>query len=162
MATDTEVILNALQKERDELHDKIMQVDRIIKRVKSLEYNPDQQQPVKELSNNDSKAELPLKLFSKQADIKVQILRVFDIIGKASKLGEIQKEYNQLSGNKYPIREAVRTLHKAGLLKNIREQRLTRGYLWVKTAWLENGQLAEKYKPEGFDVLYAIENIIYE
>lgn len=162
MGTDTEVILNALQKERDELHDKIMQVDRIIKRVKSLEYNPDQQQPVKELSNDTAKPEQPLVLFPKHADIKVQVLRVFDIIGKASKLGEIQKQFTQLTGNKYPIREAMRNLHKAGLLRNIREQRITRGYLWVKTAWLENEVLEDKYKPEGFDVLYKAENIIYE
>lgn len=39
MATDTEVILIALQKERDELHERIMQVDRIINRVKSIDYS---------------------------------------------------------------------------------------------------------------------------
>ena len=39
---DKEVILAALQRERDELHDKIMQVDRIIKRVKSVDYTSDE------------------------------------------------------------------------------------------------------------------------
>jgi hypothetical protein len=44
MATDKEVILSALQRERDELHDKIMQVDRIIKKVKNVDYSNDAEQ----------------------------------------------------------------------------------------------------------------------
>jgi hypothetical protein len=35
---DNEVMLTALRKEREELHQRIMQLDRIIKRIKTGEY----------------------------------------------------------------------------------------------------------------------------
>lgn len=44
---DTQVILMALQKERDELHEKIMQVDRIMSRIEGIGYTHDDiKQPV--------------------------------------------------------------------------------------------------------------------
>lgn len=41
MVTDSEIILSALQRERGELHNRIMQVDRIISRIRSIDYSPD-------------------------------------------------------------------------------------------------------------------------
>lgn len=162
MATDTEVILLALQKERDELHEKIMQVDRIIKRVKSLEYAPEQPAPAKELKADNSANNQPVKLFTNRADIRVQVLRVFDIVRQAVRLQVIQAEYTQISGNKVSIRDTVRSLQKSTLLKLMRNKHNSRGNLWVKSEWVVNGQLLDEYKPEGFDLLNRPEDLIFE
>lgn len=163
MANDLEVIVMALRKEREELHQKLMQIDRIIKRVQGQGYETIE--PVRELQgdNDQNKAlEQPSTYFPKTADIKVQVLRVFDIVGHAARLRELQDEYNKVSGNKYNIREVVRSLQAAGLLKIMKQQNAIRGSLWVKSAWVENGQLIDKYKPEGFDLLYPNTNITFE
>jgi len=44
----------------------------------------------------------------------------------------------------------------------IKEKSANRGILWVKKEWVENGQLLDEYKPEGFDLLYKGENLRYE
>jgi len=165
MANDTEVILNALQKERDALHEQIMQVDRIIKRVKSLEYSSDNSNhhtaQVKE--NKANKAiETPINIFPKSTDIKIQVLRTFDILRIASKLRDVQDEYTKVSGNKYNIRDSMRTLHASGFLKCIKIRGNNRNFLWAKSEWIENGQLADKHKPDGYDLLYKPDNLVYE
>jgi uncharacterized protein YoxC len=165
MANDTEVILNALQKERDDLHEKIMQVDRIIKRVKSLEYSTNiVNQPTAQISTEQSKPaiEQPINLFPKSADIKVQILRIFDIRQKASKMHEIQTDYSNLSNTKFNIREHLRTMFGSGLLRIIKEKDKARGFFYAKPEWIVNDVLADDYKPEGWDLIYKQENLIYE
>lgn len=161
MNTDTEVIISALRKERDELHNRLMQIDRIIDRVKSLEYDPEiVQLPVKEIADN--KDDKQFAVFANKADIRVQVLMVFDLIKQVAKLKDIQAKYSQISGNKYNIRETVRTLHKAGLLRLLKQKGTDRGFMWIKADWLVNGQLADQYKPEGFDILYKPETLIFE
>lgn len=164
MANDTEVILDALRKEREEIHQKLMQIDRIIKRVKSFEYSGDKPDNVKQLPKEAASAiETPaINLFPKSSDIKVLVLRVFDLLQIASKLKDVQEEYNRLSGNKYNIREAMRTLNRAGLIKSVRNKEASRSILWVKGEWIENSQLIDKYKPDGFDLLHKPEDLIYE
>jgi hypothetical protein len=165
MNTDADVIISALQKERDALHNQIMQIDRIIKRVKSLEYSPDGDisQP-KEISQQSTPipATQPAKSLPRKSDIKVLILRAFDILGKASTLAEIQAEFNQINGSNYNIKEVVRAMKNAGFIKIIRQKNSTRGFLWVKADWIINGQIADNYKTDGFDVLYKPENLVYE
>ena len=157
-ANDTDVLLNALRKEREQVHQKLMQIDRIIKQVKEgkhlantapLETSKEGKQPVR--------IEFPQK-----ADLKVQILRVFDLIKRASKFNDIQAEYNRLNGNPYPLRDTVRSLQQSKLLVLIKEKNATRGFLWAKSEWIDNGQLLDEYKPEGFDLLYKPDNLIYE
>lgn len=161
IATDTEVILMSLQKERDDLHERIMQVDRIIKRVKSLEYTPDKE--IKEPKQLEAKEPVsPLNLFPKTADIKVNILRAMDILNVYSRQKDIQIAYNELSGNKYSVRESMRTLNKNKVLVRIINKTTGKGFLWAKSQWIEDGLLIAKYKPEGFDLLYKPENLIFE
>jgi hypothetical protein len=161
---DKEVILAALQRERDELHDKIMQVDRIIKRVKNVDY-----------SNDDSNKQIETTIAIKQpvalskpvsvstsTDIKVQILRVFEILGKASKLSQIQDEFTKLTGSNYRIRDVVRGLKQSRILCMLKLIDSHRGILWVKRDWVRNGVLLDEYKPEGFDLFYQASNVIYE
>ena len=163
MNTDTEVILLALKKERDELHEKIMQVDRIISRVRSIDYNHDVL-PVDSTPERveDSRNEQPKAIsFPKSADIKIQVLRIFDIVGKAAPLAELQKEFTDITGNQYKIREAVRSLQINGIVKMLKFKNASRGFMWVKTEWIENNTLMDKYKTIGFDLLYKPEQLMF-
>lgn len=161
ITTDTEVILNALQKERDELHDRIMQVDRIIKRVKSLEYTQDKE--VKEPQQLENKEPIaPLNLFPKTADIKVMIVRAFDMLGKATRQRDVQLAYNDLSGNQYSVRESMKTLNRNKVLVRVVNKTTGKSFLWAKSDWIIEGQLIDKYKPEGFDLLHKSEDLIFQ
>lgn len=163
---DKEVILSALQRERDELHDKIMQVDRIIKRIKNVDYSTD--------SSNDNAKQIEAILIKKpvvlakpislstSTDIKVQILRVLELLGKASKLSQIQDEFTKLTGSNYRIRDVVRGLKQSKILLMLKLIDSHRGILWVKKDWVRNGVLLDEYKPEGFDLFYQPSNLIYE
>lgn len=159
MANDIEVIIMALRKEREELHQKIMQLDRIIKRVQDQGNGDEILLPVKPTPKAIAGDNSP---FPVTADIKVQILRVLDIVGVAAQLKTIQGEYTRLTGNKYNIREILRSLQKAGLVKIIKTANQGKGFLWVKSDWIENKQLLDKYKPEGFDVLYGTTTLLFE
>jgi hypothetical protein len=155
---DTDVMLSALKKEREQAHQRVMQLDRIIKQVKDGKYLTNSTTPD---NNKDSKQPVRIE-FPQKADLKVQILRVFDIIRKATRLNDVQAEYNRLNGNPYPLRDTIRSLQSSKLLVLIKEKTATRGFLWAKADWIENGQLLDEYKPEGFDMIYKPENLIYE
>ncbi len=158
---DEELMLAALNKERQQLHERIMQIDRIIKKIKASEYS---------FSGEVNSIDMPVTpvqpeqspVFPKNADLKVQILKVFDILGKASKLQDIQNEYNRLNEGSYPLRDTIRSLQGSKLLVMIRVKNAGRGFLWAKADWIQNGELLGEYKPEGFDLFYKPENLVYE
>jgi hypothetical protein len=158
---DEELMLAALGKERQQLHDKIMHIDRLIKKIRNGEYTTD----ANVISiDTPAIAAIPVSspIFPKNAELKIQILRVFDFIGKASKLQDIQTEYDKLNEGHYPLRDTIRSLQGSKLLVMIKLKNAARGFLWVKRDWIENGQLLPEYKPEGFDMLYKAENLIFE
>ena len=157
---DTEVILTALKKEREIAHQRVMQLDRIIKHVKEGKYSGNN------IESSDRQAEIRQPVVFNQsfktADIKIQILKVFDSIGKAVKLQVLQDEYNRLAESKYPIRDNIRSLQNSRKIVMIKEKGANRGFLWAKSEWIENGQLLDEYKPDGFDLLYKSEDLILE
>jgi hypothetical protein len=163
MATDKDVILNALQRERDELHEKIMQIDRIIGRVRKLDNTNDGLDgPVKQLAISKPQQNTPVKFLANTKDIKVLVIKVFDIVGKASSLKDLQHEYYKLTNSPYPIRETIRGLNRSKVLLMVRIKYSYRGVLWARANWVENGRLLDEYKPEGFDDLYKEDELIYE
>ena len=153
---DYEVMLSALSKERDGLHDQLMQVDRIIKKIKTGQYLASNQITTLEIIPSNAKEPVS---FSTNGNIKVQAIRVLDVIGHATKLKEINTEYTKLTGKVYNLREAVRTLHASKIVYMVKEKSLERAKYWVKREWVENGQLLDQYKPEGFDLLYKPEDL---
>ena len=162
---DTEVMLNALRKEREELHQRLLQLDRIIKRVRLGKLDNDEQAESLVTTVNAPQQQTvanSLTDFPKNADIKIQILRVFDIHRKAAKLKELQNIFNKLNDSHYNIREPLRSLQRSRIVRMIREKDSTRGFFWVKSEWVENDLLLDEYKPEGFDMLYKAENLEYE
>jgi len=155
---DAQVMLMALSKEREVLHEQLMQIDRIIKRVKTGEH----------LNNNESAITLQIEprqaqriAFPKHTDIKVVVLKAFDSLNKVASLKQVSEEYTKLSGNSYNIRDTVRGLHKAKLLWLMKEKDADRGIYWLKREWVENGNVLDEYKPEGFDLLYKADNLLF-
>ncbi len=163
---DKEVILAALQRERDELHDKIMQVDRIIKKVKNVDYSNDNSndnaKQIEAIAIKQPAAPAKVISLSTSTDVKVQVLRVFELLGKASKLSQIQDEFTRLTGSNYRVRDVVRGLKQSKILLMLKLIDSHRGILWVKKDWVRNGVLLDEYKPEGFDLFYQPANVIYE
>ncbi len=157
MMQDHEVMLIALSKERDLLHEQLMQVDRIIKKIKTGEYLAPTEAitmditPVKHIEQSNS--------FPVQANIKIQVLMIFDQLGQAAKLKDVQTAYTRHTGKNFNLRESMRSLHNSKLLYNVKEKDANRSILWVKSEWIDNGQLLDKFKPEGFDLLYKADNI---
>jgi hypothetical protein len=157
--TDLQVMLNALHKEREDLHNQLMQIDRIIKRMKATNYIEDE----RETTSIEVEEHLTIAPISHGPDrTKITILKVFDIVGQACRLRHLQDEYNKIAGNKFNIREGVRGLQRQGLVKMIRDKDGSRGIYWIKKEWIENGKLIGIYKPEGFDWLYEPDNIVFE
>ena len=166
LLSDKDVMIMALQKERDNLHERIMQVDRIMSRIRNIDYNmenldtslvPLDKPNVPVNISNDNKE----IVFPTSADIKIQVLRIFDIVGQAAELSKLQAEYTSITGSSYKIREVVRSLHASGIVKMLKYKNASRGFMWLKKEWIESGQLLEKHKPLGFDLLYTKENLMF-
>ena len=79
---DVELILNSLTKEKKELLDKVSEIDKVIKRIKygnlTLRLS---QVASNEAPNNTTDTNQQQSAFPMKADLKVQIIKVFDILG---------------------------------------------------------------------------------
>lgn len=151
----------ALSKEREDLHNKLMQVDRIIKRVKTGTYSdePNIAEPAKLQA---SPAPVKKKALPPVANMKVHVLKAMDIVNVASSLAQIQAEFTAMTESKINIRETLRSLQNSTLVKLVKNKLSTRGYLWVKSEWVKDDMLLDEHKPEGFDLLYKADDIIFE
>jgi hypothetical protein len=162
---DDELLLNAMRKEREIVHERLMHIDRVIKRIRTGKLFNDDNAGIEgttvEAPQIQTAAITPTE-FPKNADIKIQILRVFEIHRKAAKLKELQSIYNKLNESHYNIRETLRSLHRSRIVRMIREKDASRGIFWVKSEWIENEQLLDEFKPDGFDMLYKADNLEYE
>jgi hypothetical protein len=89
------------------------------------------------------------------------VLYLFDLIGVACRLNEVQDKYKEITGTHQNLREVLRTLNKHDLLKLLRPNNLERGLYWVKTTWLENNgtTLKDEHKFQGFELLYSNDRI---
>src|SRR5579862_1042056 len=147
---DVELILGSLNKDKRELLDKVAEIDKLIKRIKygniNLRLNK---------GNNDvdeNVIEPQPQTFPMKADLKVQVIKIMDIIGVACKLKDVAEKYKELTGVHHNLREVLRTLNKHEILKLIQPKGTIRGLYWIKTEWLEdnNTRLKEQHKFEGF------------
>ena len=69
---DEDVMLHALNKERKQLHDRIMQIDRVIKKIRNGEYSaPTEVISIDTPALPNSTEQTPI--FPKNAELKVQI-----------------------------------------------------------------------------------------
>jgi hypothetical protein len=161
---DVELILNSLNKDKRELLDKVNEIDKLIKRIKYGNLNLGLNK-VKNIDSSITDIEIieQPKGFPMKADLKVQVIKIFDILGEASKLKDVQVKYKELTGIHHNLRETLRTLNKHDILKLLQPKGTIRGLYWIKSEWLDdNGRLKDKYRFEGFDLLFTDDMIEFK
>lgn len=161
---DTQLILNSLNKDRKELADKLGAIDKLIKKIKYGSVNLGSNRTIKAATDNDSvEVSEHLSPFPLKAELKVQVIKIMDILGEACKLKAIQDKYKELTGVHVNLREVVRNLNRHEILKLIIPKNSIRGLYWIKTEWMDdNGRLKDTHKFEGFDLLFSDEMIEFK
>ncbi len=162
---DVELILMSLTKEKRELLDKVGEIDKVIKRLKygNLNLRLSKGNKNNADANDNDQIQQP-QAFPMKADLKVQAIKVFDILGVASKLRDVQEKYKELTGVNHNLRETLRNLNKHDILKLLQPKGTIRGLYWVKAEWLEDDgrRLKEQHKFEGFDLLFTDDMIEFK
>lgn len=161
---ETQVILDSLYKQKKELADKLNEIDKVIKRIKygSLNLGASKGKPLQNEISGDAESNnqqgFPIK-----SDIKVQVIKIFDILGVASKLSDVRDKYHEITGTWVNFRETLRNLNKHDILKLMQPKNNLRGLYWVKTEWIDaNGNLKEEHRFDGFDLLFTDEMIEFK
>jgi O-succinylbenzoate synthase len=125
---DVELILGSLNKDKRELLDKVAEIDKLIKRIKYGNINLRLTQGKDaEIRLDENTIETQPKAFPLKADLKVQVIKIIDIIGVACKLKNVQEKYRELTGINHNLRETLRTLNKHEILKLIQTKGTIRG-----------------------------------
>jgi hypothetical protein len=166
-SSEIELVLNSLNKERQEYLDKANDIDKLIKKIKYGNLNLGLSKGNKvEPANTDNLNNAETKqqsAFPLKADLKVQALKVMDLLGVASKLKDIRDKYHEVTGLNVNFRETLRTLNKHDLLKILQPKGNIRGLYWIKTDWLdERGNLKEQHKFNGFELLFTDDMVEYK
>ncbi|HUZ61504.1 MAG TPA: hypothetical protein VMU83_22195 [Hanamia sp.] len=161
--TETQLILNGLYRDRQDLTKQLTDIERLIKKIKlgtfSLNGNDNNSNDTSEpVNNSNDKPETKQIEFPLRGELRVQVISVFDLIGKACRLKEIQDKYKELTGLLPNLRETLRTLSKHKILRILKPKGTERGLYWVKEEWLEGegSKLKEQYKFDGFNLLFSI------
>lgn len=161
---DIQLVLNSLNKDKRELLDKVNDIDKLIKKIKygnqtlGLTKGSKVDKYNDELDEPQAQQAFPIK-----ADLKVQAIKVIDILGVASKMSEIKDKYHEITGHHVNLRETLRNLNKHEILKLLQPKNSIRGLYWIKAEWLDdNNNLKEQHKFEGFDLLYTDDMIEYK
>ena len=161
---EIQMVLDSLNKDKRELLDKVNEVDKLIKRIKygnqTLGLNKvlpiDTSNP--NYNETQQQATFPIK-----SELKVQVIKVMDIIGVACRLKDIQDKYKEFTCMYVNLRETTRNLNKHEILKLMQPKGTMRGLYWIKAEWLDqDGKLKEQHKFEGFDLLYTDEMIEFK
>jgi hypothetical protein len=160
--SETMLILESLSKDKRELLHKINEIDKVIKRIKYGSINlggTKRNNDKPDIEQTEQPQPFPLK-----ADLKIQVLKVLDLIGVACKLSEIRDKYHEITGHNVNFRETLRNLNKHDILKLLQPKNSIRGLYWIKAEWLEdNGtRLKEQHKFNGFDLLFTDEMIEFK
>ena len=159
--SEIQMVLDSLNKDKRELLDKVNEVDKLIKRIKygNQTLGLAKGIPVETLTANDNETQQQ-PIFPLKSELKVQIIKIMDIIGVACRLKDIQDKYKEFTGMYVNLRETTRNLNKHEILKLMQPKGTMRGLYWIKAEWLDqDGKLKEQHKFDGFDLLYTDEMI---
>jgi hypothetical protein len=162
--TDTQIIINSLIKEKKELTDKVAEIDKVIKRIRygNMNFGGTKGNQINAPESNAAETQQP-QAFPLKADLKIQAIKVLDLLGVASKLSEIRDKYHEITGLNVNLRETLRNLNKHDILKLLQPKGNARGLYWIKAEWLdENNNLKEQHKFDGFDLLFSDDMIEYK
>ena len=163
-ANEIELVLTSLNKQRNELLNEVAEIDKVIKKIKYGGLNLGLTKGTKvETSLPVISQTLTEQAFPLKAELKVQALKVMDLLGVASKLAEIREKYHEVTGLNVNFRETLRNLNKHDLLRILQPKGNIRGLYWVKTEWLdENKNLKEQHKFNGFELLFSDDMVEYK
>lgn len=164
ITNEMELVINSLNKQRNELMSEVAEIDKVIKKLKygGLNLGLTKGNKIDTAIAAPAESQQP-QAFPLKADLKVQCLKVFDLLGVASKLGEVRDKYREISGLNVNFRETLRTLNKHGLLRILQPKGNIRGLYWVKSEWLdEAGNLKEQHKFNGFELLFSDDMIEFK
>ena len=166
--TETQLILNGLYRDRAELTKQLTNVERLIKKIKlgTFSFDTGSNNVAATLETDNTPVNNPETKqidFPLRGELRVQVISVMDMIGKACRLKEIQDKYKEMTGLSVNLRETVRTLSKHKILRILKPKGTERGLYWVKEEWLESDgcKLKEQYKFDGFNLLYNDEDLEY-
>ena len=162
---DIQMVLDSLNKDKRELLNKVNDIDKLIKKIKYGNLNLGLTKGSKIIESaivEDETIHQPV--FPLKADLKVQVIKVFDLLGVACRMGDVRDKLKEMTGHPTNIRETLRNLNRHDILKLVQPKGTMRGLYWVKTEWLdENGtRLKEQHKFEGFDLLYTDDMIEFK
>jgi hypothetical protein len=98
-AQDIHLILNSLNKEKRELLKKLADIGKLIKRTKYgiLNLGLNKVASIENDFTNFKVIEQP-KAVPRKVDLKVQGIKIFDILGEASRLKNVVAKYKELTG----------------------------------------------------------------
>lgn len=163
-AQEIELVINSLNKERNELLVQVAEIDKVIKKIKygglflGLSKGISNEVPVLEKDEPQQPQAFPVR-----AELKVQAIKIMDMLGVASKLVDIREKYHEITGLNVNFRETLRTLNKHDVLKLLQPKGNIRGLYWVKAEWLDdNGNLKERHKFDGFELLFTDDMVEYK
>jgi hypothetical protein len=162
--TETQLILNSLTKEKKELTDKVAEIDKVIKRIRygNMNFGGTKVNQTNAPESNTAEIQQP-QAFPLKADLKIQAIKIFDILGVASKLSDVRDKYHEITGLNVNLRETLRNLNKHDILKLLQPKGNVRGLYWIKNEWLdENNNLKDKHKFEGFELIFSDEMIEFK
>jgi len=162
--TEIQVVLNSLLKEKKELNDKITEIDKVIKRIRYGNLNLGLSKVNAPNDNDLDKPESQQRQdFPLKADLKIQAIKIFDIIGVACKLSDIRDKHHEITGLRINFRETLRNLNRHDILKLVQPKGNVRGLYWIKAEWIdEDGKLKEQHKFQGFELMYSDEMIEFK
>jgi hypothetical protein len=162
---DIQMVLDSLNKDKRELLNKVNDIDKLIKRIKygNLNLGLTKGSKISEAAIVEDET-IHQSVFPLKADLKVQVIKVFDLLGVACRMGEVRDKLKEMTGHPVNVRETLRNLNRHDILKLVQPKGTMRGLYWVKTEWLEeNGtKLKEQHKFEGFDLLYTDDMIEFK
>lgn len=161
---DIELVLESLNKDKRELLDKVNAIDKLIKRIK---YGNENLGLTKGKLIDNSITDIEVieqpKAFPLKAELKIQVIKVFDILGVASKLSDVMNKYHEITGLNVNFRETLRNLNRHDILKILQPKGNIRGLYWVKAEWIdEDGRLKEQHRFEGFDLIFSDDMIEFK
>lgn len=161
---DIELIVNSLNRERNDLLLKVAEIDKVIKRIKygglnlGLNKAIGDEEPTNTIAETQDTQAFPVK-----AELKVQAIKIMDMLGVASKLSDIRDKYHEITGLNVNFRETLRNLNRHDILKLLQPKGNLRGLYWIKSEWLdEQGNLKNQHKFNGFELLFTDDMIEYK
>jgi hypothetical protein len=163
-ANEIELVITSLNKQRNELLNEVAEIDKVIKKIKYGGLNLGLSKGIKDnIPQPDKATTQQPEAFPIKAELRVQALKVLDLLGVASKLSEIRDKYHEITGLNVNFRETLRTLNKHDLLKLLQPKGNIRGLYWVKTEWIDDeGNLKEQHKFHGFELLFTDDMIEFK